>query len=248
MSRTGQDVETWNEGASDLFIEFGEDFVPWRDDIRDGILDLIPAEKDEEFVAVELGVGSGWLSNAILQRFSRSHMSGLDGSHKMLEASSKRLMPFEGRFDLRPFRLQDSSWTEEITRPVRAFVSVLVVHHLDGEHKRRLYTTLLKLLEPGGALLFADTIKPASSQAREYYRRLYDEDVRRHSMARMGNLDGYQRFVDRQWNLFQYPDPVDKPSTVEDHPRWLKEAGFTGVEVWWARSGHALYGGYAPRT
>jgi hypothetical protein len=45
-------------------------------------------------------------------------------------------------------------------------------------------------------------------------------------------------------NLYDYPDPRDIPSTVPEHLQWLAEAGFGGVNVFWERAGHAIYGGY----
>ncbi len=29
----------------------------------------------------------------------------------------------------------------------------------------------------------------------------------------------YQQFIDDQWNLYEYPDPMDMPSTAPDHLR-----------------------------
>ncbi len=59
-----------------------------------------------------------------------------------------------------------------------------------------------------------------------------------------GSLQTYQRFVDDHWNLYDYPDPMDMPSTLPDHLRWLADAGFVGANVFWQRAGHAVYGGY----
>ena len=46
---------------------------------------------------------------------------------------------------------------------------------------------------------------------------------------------------------YDYPDPgFDIPSPLIDHFTWLREAGFTGIDCFWSRAGHALYGGYRP--
>jgi tRNA (cmo5U34)-methyltransferase len=162
----------------------------------------------------------------------------------MLAETGRVVGEFGDRATLRSFELRDLSWIRDLKEPVRAFVSCLVVHHLDGTAKRRLYGELFAALETGGALLLADVIEPASPHANRYFQRLYEDDVRAKSLADTGALDVYQRFVSLEWNLFRYPDPIDMPSKILDHIDWLREAGFTGVEVFWARSGHALYGGY----
>lgn len=37
---------------------------------------------------------------------------------------------------------------------------------------------------------------------------------------------------------------MDMPSTVRQHIEWLERADFDGVDVFWERAGHAIYGGY----
>ena len=59
-----------------------------------------------------------------------------------------------------------------------------------------------------------------------------------------GFKDAYRQFVDQRWNWYEYPDPMDMPSTVPEHLEWLAQAGFAGVDVFWERAGHAVYGGY----
>ncbi|HCG01186.1 MAG TPA: hypothetical protein DEV93_11655, partial [Chloroflexi bacterium] len=81
----------WTESDSEHFIEVGAIHTPSRSEIGDVILDLIPAEADEPFQVVELGVGSGWLSEAILNRFQRARVIALDGSPAMLKESGRRL-------------------------------------------------------------------------------------------------------------------------------------------------------------
>jgi trans-aconitate methyltransferase len=234
----------WSESDSRHFIDIGEVYTPGRAEIRDVILDLVPAESDEGFLAVELGVGAGWLSDAILRRFPRSRILGFDGSPAMLAETGRRLEPFAGRFELRPFRLEDPSWLAALTEPVRCFVSSLVVHHLDGPEKRKLYRDLFPKLDGSGAVLIADLVEPSSEWERRHFAKAWEEAVRRQSIEGTGDLDAYTRFLEDHWNLYRYPDPVDMPSSVPDHLAWLAEAGFAGVNVFWERAGHAVYGGY----
>lgn len=110
-----------------------------------------------------------------------------------------------------------------------------------------LYAELLKRLEPGGALLMADLIEPTSEAQRRYLARAWDAAVRKQSLGLTGDSRAYEQFRAEQWNLFEYPDPeVDKPSTLPDHMRWLTEAGYAGVDVFWLQAGHAVFGRYRP--
>jgi tRNA (cmo5U34)-methyltransferase len=236
----------WSEDNSEHFIRLGEIYAPSRAETLDTILGLTPATERDEFTAVELGVGAGWLSEAILEKFPRARIIGLDGSERMLEETGRRLERFPGRFDLREFRLEDDDWLVAIPRDIRVFVSSLVIHHLDGESKRRLYVRLFDHLEPGGALLIADLVRPLTEIAGQQAARAYDELVKAQSIAATGTLEAYQYFVDTEWNWFEFADPMDMPSSIPDHLRCLQEAGFYGADVFWLRAGHAVFGGFKP--
>lgn len=234
----------WSEEASRHFIDRGRIHIPNRDEIGETILDLIPAEWDEPFLAVELGVGAGWLCEAILRRFPAARVIGLDGSPAMLRETAARLEPFAGRFELRQFRLEDTTWRAALSHDVRCFVSSLVVHHLSGDGKRTLYRDLNTHLGDGGAVLIADLVAPRSERERRFMARGWDAEVRRQSLAFTGSLEAFEEFVRDESNWYDYPDPMDMPSTLPEHLAWLEEAGFAGTDVFWARAGHAIYGGY----
>lgn len=234
----------WSEADSGRFIEMGSVFTPSRDEVQEGFLRLVPASADESFLAVDIAAGDGWLSEAILQRFPRSRVVALDGSPAMLRATSERLGRFEGRFELREFRLQDSSWLEAMSEEVRCFVSSLTIHHLHAEHKQALYRALFNRVCPGGALLIFDLVAPRTDRERAYIAEAWDESVLRQSVALTGAQAGYRDFVESRWNWYRFPDPDDMPSTLPEQLTWLREAGFTGCNIFWLRAGHALYGGY----
>jgi tRNA (cmo5U34)-methyltransferase len=237
-------TQGWSEDHSRHFIELGRVYTPSRDEIRDVMLSLIPAAIDEPFLAVELGVGGGWLSAAILERFPRARVLGLDGSPTMLRETAQLLAPFGVRFELRPFQLEDRSWLAAIGQDVRCFVSSLVIHHLDGHGKQQLYRDLFAHLDVGGGAILADLVAPRGEWERRSMARAWEAEVQRQSLAFTGSLDTYQQFVDDRWNLYEYPDPMDMPSTVPEHLQWLTEAGFGGANLFWLRAGHAVYGGY----
>ena len=241
-SATGESL--WSESDSQHFIDVGEIHTPNRDEIQKTILDLIPAESDEAFTTIELGVGDGWLSAALLHRFPRAHVLGLDGSLTMLRETGTRLQQFGDRYELRQFRLEDMAWMDELTVQPRCFVSSLVIHHLDGPLKEQLYRRMYSSLDDRGAVIIADIVAPTSECERRYMAKWWNAEVERQSREMRGSLDVYQRFVSDQSNWFEYPDPMDMPSSVPEHLRWLGDCGFQGVDVFWARAGHAVYGGF----
>ena len=245
MAADETEIPSWQESDSAFFLDRGRIFTPDRDTIARTFLELIPANEDDAFWGVEIGHGQGWLMETILGHYPNAHMIGVDGSDAMRAATTAALTQYAGRFDLCPFRLEDDTWLDALTEPVRCFISCLVIHHLDGPGKRALFTNLYRHLEPGGALLIADIVAPTSAWGRRMMARGYDDAVRRQSLALTGTLAAFAQFEADHWNIFTYPDPdFDKPSTAPEQLGWLTDAGFTDVDVFWATAGHALFGGY----
>ena len=96
-------INSWNEGDSATFIDFGEIFVPKRTEQIETLLQLIPARTDEPFTIVELAAGGGVLAQAILEHFPCCHYVALDGSAKMRKEMAQKLASFHDRraFSLR---------------------------------------------------------------------------------------------------------------------------------------------------
>lgn len=249
FGETTETTNQWSEGDSARFIDYGELFVPTRGEQTATLLDLIPAHPDESFTIVELAPGEGVLAQAILERFPRCRYLALDGSEAMRTLLSQRLDRFKERLEVRAFDLAEVGWRKTLPEPVRCVVSSLCVHHLSDAGKRQLFRDMFARLEPGGALLLADIIRPANEHIAELFTRQYDEIVRQQSQALRGDLSGYKDFEREQWNYFKYgygnpEETYDQPSLLYDQLRWLQEVRFSLVDCFWMRAGHAVYGGY----
>jgi len=241
-------MEGWTEETSEHFIDFGQIYTPRRDEIAQAFVDLIPAHDDETFVGVELGTGQGWLTTSILRGYLNAKMIGLDGSDLMLTATMEAAGPFGDRFEGRIFRLEEDEWIAALPDGLRCIVSSLVIHHLDGPGKRALFQALFTKLAPGGGLLINDVMEPPSSWGRRHWARAWNVDVERQSHELRGDEEAFEAFVADKWNFYEYPEPeegtIDHPSTLVEQLTWLRKAGFVGVDAWWARAGHVLFGGY----
>ncbi|MBC5804903.1 MAG: 16S rRNA (cytosine(1402)-N(4))-methyltransferase [Candidatus Eremiobacter antarcticus] len=234
----------WRESDSELFLRFGRAFTPGWAELRESFLHVIPAAAEERFCCVDIGAGSGWLSEAILHRLPGSQVVALDGSEAMLEHAASRLSAFSTRFTTVKFDLENFSWIEHLPARPRCFVSCLVIHHLPDERKRRLFAALYDALETGGGLLMADLVRPLGETARELYARAWEQSVLQQSRDLFGDARAYEAFVERRWNYYRYPDPMDQPSTQPELLCWFAESGFKDVEVLWAYAGHVLIAGF----
>ena len=238
----------WSEGDSETFIDLGEIFVPGRAEQMATLLDLIPARPDERFTIVELASGEGALAQAILERFHACHYIAFDGSTVMRQHMSERLTQFSNRLEIRSFELAEREWRTTLPSPLRCVVSSLSIHHLFDAEKQQLFRELAEHLEPSGALLVADIIKPATQQTADLFARQYDDIVRKQSLLIRGDLSGFEQFQQLKWNYFLHDyhsvDTIDHPSCLSDQLLWLREANFSVVDCFWMQAGHAVYGGY----
>ncbi len=248
MSNIPASQNQWSESNSNLFLNVAELFVPARAEQTSTLLQLIPAQADEQCIVVELGAGEGALAEAVLESFPHCHYLALDGSEAMRARMQQRLARFGERLEIRPFELEATDWRAELPEQVRCVLSALCVHHLDASGKRRLFHDIFKHLEPGGALLLADLVLPADQRVADFFAHQYDKIVREQSLDLRGDLSGYEEFQQQTWNFFRYdygkPDLYDKPSPLNDQLRWLQEVLFSTVDCYWMRAGHAIYGGY----
>ncbi|MHB8599157.1 MAG: class I SAM-dependent methyltransferase [Ktedonobacteraceae bacterium] len=248
MSEPTNTTNQWSEDDSTTFLDLAEIFVPGRAEQTATFLQLIPAHSDEHFTIVELASGEGVLAQAILEKFPQCHYIALDGSATMREQLAQKLEQYSNRIDIRPFNLAEQAWRSALPAPLRCVLSSLCVHHLPDERKQQLFHDMATQLAPGGTLLLADVIEPATQQIANLFARQYDDIVRQQSLAIRGDLSGHEQFLQQKWNYFLYdynnPESYDHPSRLSDQLVWLKEAGFSIVDCFWMQAGHAIYGGY----
>jgi tRNA (cmo5U34)-methyltransferase len=187
------------------------------------------------------------LAETILERHPLCSLTGLDGSQEMLEKARTRLARFGGRFTAEPFDLGSDDWRGP-RAGVRAVVTSLTVHHLEGLEKLRLFQDVCRMLEPGGIYVMADIILAAHETGRLLAAEAWDEAVRRRSLALEGSPSAFDAFVALGWNMHRHldPDDIDKPSTLLEQLKWMEAAGFVDVDVHWMRAGHVIVSGRRP--
>jgi trans-aconitate methyltransferase len=241
------DVPRWDEADSAIFLRYGDLFVPSRDEWLRTLLSLVPADRHEPFAAIDLGCGGGALTVALLDAFPACRVTAVDSSPSMLHAVRSRAAGNSERLTTLEADLRDPDMQQCLPGGVRAIVSSLAIHHLDGEEKQALYAALSALLTSGGALLIFDLVEPVSFRAMTAYADLWDRLVADAASA-VTAPEALLAFRDG-WNHYSTPDvEFDKPSPLRDNLRWLDDAGLLQVDCFWLRAGHALFGGYRPNS
>jgi len=236
----------WSEDDSARFLTLDDVAVPMREQQIATLGALIPARADETFTAVELGAGGGLLARAVLDAYPNCHYHALDGSETMRTQLREKLAPYGDRVTVGAFELAESAWREALPSPLRCVLSSLVVHHLTHEGKRQMFADVAQRLEPGGALLLADLVAPATDRVRLLFADQWNTAAQVQSQVLAGDLSLYQQFQDAEWNYYELTeeDPIDHPSPLADQLQWLRAAGFAVADCFWMLAGHAIYGGF----
>ena len=239
------DAPVWSEDESTVYRDISRYAVPQRERQIALIVDRV-ARAAATGDVLEICCGEGLLSVALLDRLPGIRVHAYDGSESMLAAARERAGGGD-RLVTRVIDLAASDWRSFGT-PLRAAVSSLAVHHLDGAQKRALFADLHAALAPGGVFVLADMILPATDAGEAIAGALWDEEVRLRSLELDGDLRGLEAFRRAEWNHFLAGElfSIDKPSTVVEHLDWLRDAGYEAVDLHWMTAGQMILSAVRP--
>jgi tRNA (cmo5U34)-methyltransferase len=235
---TGTPGAHWQrEGLAASFAERRRILIPLLD-VQEDVLRLLLARHRRPIVRfLDLGCGTGAMSELVLSSLPRSEGVLVDFSEPMLERAGVQLAGYAGRWQAVSADLNDSAWRDALpTGRYDAIVSALAIHHLPPERKRTLFAELLALLEPGGVFVNMDYVAIDGP-----LRGLFDEEMLAAAMRAERESGGT-----RAAHEVDLEDDDDRPDTVEDQIRWLRDAGFEQVEVHFKWAEAAVYGGARP--
>lgn len=236
------DSPVWNEDDSDVYRRLAPVAVPSRVRQLATVATLLPFDSTDDFSIVEIGCGEGLLGHTLAEMFPNAGITELDGSASMREATARRLAPYGDRIRVNSMDLAADGWSVHLDG-ADAVVSSLVIHHLDGPGKKRLFEDIGRLTSERSALVVADLVEPTGPQALELFASSWDESARQ--QAEDGGQDElFELFRSTKWNHYRAPHPIDQPSQLFEQLRWLADAGFALVDCFWLEAGHAIYGGY----
>lgn len=174
------------------------------------------AESDNpEPEVIDIGAGTGLFSAFLLEKFPDAHLTLIDIAENMLEMARQR---FAGREHTR-FIVSDYS-QGDLGGPYDIACSALSIHHLATDDKRRLFRKIYGALRPGGIFVNADQADGETPYFRECYLEYWNEFMRNGPMS-----------PEQHAEILKRRDTLDKNEKLSDQLAWLKEAGFSDVDV-----------------
>lgn len=199
--------------------------------------DLLPFERDDSFVAADLGAGTGAAARAILERYPRARVVLTDFSEKMIEEGQRSLAHYGGRFEYVRFDMEHERWPSGLPAQLDAVVTSMCVHHLSDERKQVLFGEIWAHLAPGGWYLNYDPVKGNDDLVEAAWQRVNDRLNPEAAAKRHHRTPAEQA---RYENHVRYMIPL--PAQVD----FLRAAGFEAVDIYWKHLENVIYGGRRP--
>jgi tRNA (cmo5U34)-methyltransferase len=223
------------------FLEERQTLVPLLDVQEDLLKRLFERHHHRVARFLDLGAGGGAMSALLLSLFPEAEAVLVDFSEPMLERARRRLHGSSARWQIVHGDLSDPAWMHELPPGTYgAAISGLAIHHLPAERKRALFGELYGLLEPGAMFVNMDYVSVAGP-----LRGLWDEQMLANAVRAEHERGGGRSAAEIEQAIFDDSDE-DRPDSVEDQLRWLREVGFATAEVHFKWAEGAIFGAIKP--
>ncbi len=206
-----------------------EKMIPRFHDFYGTAVNMISMKRNSAINILELGTGTGMLTELIAYSYTKAKITGIDLTDEMLSQAEKKLKRFKNRLTIKRGDFSSIPFGNNFD----AVVSSLSIHHLTPDGKKKLYNKIYNSLKKGGIFLNADLVKSESDYIQKLYMKKWKE------FMRAGKAD--EESIKRRLKGVKKVDIYD---TFEDQLDWLKRAGFKDVDVFWKYWNFAVFGGF----
>lgn len=180
---------------------------------------------------LDLGAGTGLLSERLLSQVTPASLTLLDGSEAMSARAAERLATYKPQLIVADFSAPLPAGSYD------AIVSALAIHHLADADKRVLFRRIHDALAPGGVFVNAEQIQGADAAEQALFEATHLDAARALGSSEAEIAEAVERMK------------IDRCATLDAQVAWLAEAGFAraGGYFHWFR--FAVYAGWkAPRS
>ena len=189
-------------------------------------VDMLGVRGGEVRRVLDLGAGTGLLSEAVLERYPAVELVLLDGAQEMLHQAHGRL-PAESITTI----TQDMR-AELPPGPFDAVVSGLAIHHLEHPDKRDLFARIHDVLRPDGVFVNAEHV----SGSTEWLDGVYRSSWREACTAKSASHDEIAHAEQRM--------EMDRSSDVATQLQWMAEAGLEDCDCFFKHLHFAVLAGW----
>ena len=202
--------------------------IPEYPRMVDALVAVIPHEHSAPVRVIDLGCGTGTVSECVLNSFPNAQVTCLDLAENMIEMARAKLARYSGvRYVAGDLNAFDFDGKYDVV------VSSLALHHLlTDENKRNFYHRIYRSLASGGVFYNADVVLGSSGFLQDVYMKHWRDFM---------SCNVSQDEIENKW-IPKY-ESEDRPAKLMDQLKWMEEIGFADVDVVWKYLNFAVYGG-----
>jgi tRNA (cmo5U34)-methyltransferase len=229
--KTMDKVKKHIEGEAKDFDRIIKELIPYYAEMIDGMVAAIPHQRTDLINVIDLGCGTGTISRQIKQTFPQARITCLGIAENMIEMSKLKLNNYSDvQYRIGDFKDYEFDDTYDIV------VSSLALHHLvTDDDKISFYRKIYESLCPGGVFFNADVVLGSNEHFQSLYMGKWISFMKRHV---------FDEEIETKW-LPKYREE-DRPSKLMDQLIWLKDIGFSEIDIIWKYYNYAVYGGRMP--
>jgi len=214
------------------FDDKADEYDVWIDSVcpfyREALGSLVGHIPENTRYVLDLGAGTGNVSQAILARYPKTVVTLVDLSSEMLSRAEEKLLAYKERTLF--VEKEISSFTSHYSYDV--VVASLSVHHLEKKQKERLFETVLKLLVPGGYFFLLEQVVGASTHLEQVNHKAWLTYMQEHGLSQV-KID----------EVLARKKEHDHCETLFDQLLLLRKVGFVGIDVLFRENSIAVFGG-----
>ncbi len=179
---------------------------------------------------LELGCGTGALTQIVAERYPAARITAIDASAQMIEVARERLSG-AGLLTAARIQFQMASFEELdiVTAPYDLITANMSLHHLVD--KRPFYTRLRSALKPDGALVFGDELIGATAEIEKRHWNAWLEFASQPNHLTQAEIEGIERHMEQ----------FDHYETLPRQLELLSAAGFSTVDCTWRYLNYAVF-------
>lgn len=221
-------VKSHFESEAQVFDEVILKLIPYYKEMVTALVSVIPFDGTDTIKVLDLGCGTGTISNEIKQKFPNAIFTIVDISGNMITIAKDKI----GNADTKCHNVDFYKYT--IDEKFDVVTSSLALHHLiNHEDKKQFYKKIFNSLNNGGVFFNADVILGSNDFLQKKYMEKWIE-----YMSRRCDIDE----INDKW-LLNYRNE-DRPAILLEQIAWLKAIGFKNIDIIWKYYNFAVYGGF----
>ena len=199
--------------AANEYDEQRRRFIPCFDDYYYTSINFLAGFLDKPRSVLDLGAGTGLLSNCFMKYYPDARYVLADISESMLDGARKR---FAGKGNVEYHVCDYSGKIPDGKYDIIA--SALSIHHLENDQKLSLYANLYKALEDGGCLINLDQFNAKSDKVNGFYNDWWYDYIRGGGIPKAE----HDKWLKRR--------ELDRENAIDDTLAMLEAAGFKTTE------------------